>query len=45
MTSFSNLNKIYAKNKLSRCATTVLLVLYYPYRKMSNANNANAEAK
>ena len=45
MASFSNLSKIYAKDKLSRCATTVLLVFCYLYRKRSNIINVNAEAK
>ena len=44
MASFSNLSKTYAKDKLSKCATTVLLVCYL-YHKMSYANNVNAEAK
>ena len=38
---FSNL----CKNKLSQCAATVLLVCCYLYRKRSNTNNVNAEAK
>ena len=45
MASFTNLSKTYAKDKLSRCATTVLLVCCYLYRKRSYANNVNAEAK
>ena len=45
MASFSNLSKIYAKDKLSKCATTVLLVCCYLYRKKSTVNNINAEAK
>ena len=45
MASFSNLSKTYAKDKLSKCATTVLLVCCYLYRKRSNTNNVNAEAK
>ena len=45
MGSFSNLSKTYAKHKLSKCATTVLLVYCYLYRKRSNVNNVNAEAK
>ena len=45
MTSFSNLSKTYAKDKLSKCATTVLLVCCYLYRKHSKVINVNAEAK
>ena len=45
MTSFSNLNKTYAKDKLSRCATKVLLVYCYLYRKLNKVINVNAEAK
>ena len=45
MASFSNLSKTYAKDKLSKCATTVLLMCCYLYRKRSNAINVNAEAK
>ena len=45
MTSFSNLSKTYAKDKLSKCATTVLLVCCYLYRKRSKVINVNAEAK
>jgi len=45
MTSFSNLSKTYAKDKLSKCVTTVLLVCCYLYRKRSNTINVNAEAK
>ena len=45
MASFSNPSKIYAKDKLSKCATTVLLVYCYLYRKRSNTINVNAEAK
>ena len=45
MASFSNLNKTYAKDKLSKCATTVLLVCCYLYRKRNNSINVNAEAK
>ena len=33
------------KDKLSKCATTVLLVCCYLYRKRSNVINVNAEAK
>ena len=45
MASFSNLSKTYAKDKLSKCATMVLLMCCYLYRKRSNAINVNAEAK
>ena len=45
MASFSNLSKTNAKDKLSRCATTVLLVYCYLYRKTSNVINVNAEVK
>ena len=45
MASFSTLSKTYAKDKLSKCATTVLLVYCYLYRKRSNVINVNAEAK
>ena len=45
MAPFSNLSKNYAKDKLSKCATTVLLVYCYLYRKRSNIINVNAEAK
>ena len=45
MASFSNLSKTYAKDKLSKCATTVLLMCCYLYRKRSNIINLNAEAK
>ena len=45
MASFSILRKTYAKDKLSKRATTVLLVCCYLYRKKSYANNVNAEAK
>ena len=45
MASFSNPSKTYAIDKLSRCATTVLLVCCYLYRKRSNTNNVKAEAK
>ena len=33
------------KDKLSKCATTVLLVYCYLYHKRSYANNVNVEAK
>ena len=45
MVSFSILSKTYVKHKLSKCATTVLLVCCYLYRKMSNTINVNTEAK
>ena len=45
MASFSNLSKTYAKDKLFKCATMILLVCCYLYRKRSNAINVNAEAK
>ena len=45
MASFSSLSKTYAKDKLSKCATTVLLMCCYLYRKRSNTINVNAEAK
>ena len=45
MASFSNPSKIYAKDKLSKYATMVLLVYYYLYRKRSNVINVNTEAK
>ena len=45
MASFSNLSKTYVKDKLSKCATTILLVCCYLYRKRSKAININAEAK
>ena len=45
MVSFSNLSKTYAKDKLSKCATMVLLVCCYLYRKRSNTINVNVEAK
>ena len=45
MASFSILSKTYAKDKLSKCATTVLLVCCYLYRKCSKVINVNAEAK
>ena len=45
MAFFSNPSKTYAKDKLSKCATTVLLVYCYLYRKRSNVINVNAEAK
>ena len=45
MASFFNLSKIYAKDKLFKCATMVLLVCCYLYRKRSNTITVNAEAK
>ena len=45
MVSFSNLIKTYAKDKLYKCETTVLLVCYYLYRKRSKTININAEVK
>ena len=45
MASFSTLSKTYAKDKLSKCATMVLLVCFYLYCKRSNTINVNAEAK
>ena len=45
MASFSNLSETYAKDKLSKCATRVLLVYYYLYRNRSNVINVNVEAK
>ena len=45
MASFSTSSKTYAKDNLSRCATTVLLVCCYLYRKRSKVINVNAEAK
>ena len=45
MASFSNPSKTYAGDKLSKCATTVLLVCCYLYRKRSNTINVNTKAK
>ena len=45
MASFSTLSKTYAKDKLSKCATTVLLMCCYLYRKRSNVINVDVEAK
>ena len=45
MASFSILSKTYAKDKLSKCATTVLLVSCYLYHKRSKVINVNMEAK
>ena len=44
MASFSTSSKTYAKDNLSRCATTVLLMCCYLYRK-KNTINVNAEVK
>ena len=45
MASYSTLSKTYAKNKLSKCATMILLVCCYLYRKCSKVINVNVEAK
>ena len=45
MASFSNLSKTYAKDKLSKSATTILLVYSYLYRKRIKVNNVNVKAK
>ena len=45
MASFSILSRTYAKDKLSKCGTTILLMCCYLYRKRSNTNNVNAEVK
>ena len=45
MASFSTLSKTYGKNKLSKCATTVLLMCCYLYRKRSNTNNLMRKLK
>ena len=45
MAYFSNLSKTYAKDKLSKSATMVLLVCCYLYRKRSNTINVNTELK
>ena len=45
MASFTNLSKTYAKDKLSKCATMVLLVCCYLSHKRSNTINVNAEVK
>ena len=45
MASFANLSKTYAKDKLSKCATMILLMCCYLYRKRSNVINVNAEVK
>ena len=45
MTSFSNSSKTYAIDKLSNCATMILLMCCYLHRKCSKVINVNAEAK
>ena len=45
MASFSNPSKIYAIDKLYKCATTIMLVCCYLHHKRSHASNVNAEAK
>ena len=45
MASFSTLSKTYAKDKISKCATTTLLMCCYLYRKRSNVINVNLEVK
>ena len=45
MAYFSNFSKTYAKDKLSKCVITVLLMCCYLYRKRSKVINVNAEAK
>jgi hypothetical protein len=45
MASFSNPSKTYAKDKLSKYETMVLLVYCYLYRKRNNTINVNAEVK
>ena len=45
MASNSIFSKTYAKDKLSKCATTVLLMCCYLYCKRSNIINVNVEAK
>ena len=45
MAYFSTPSKTYAKDKLSKCATMVLLVCCYLYRKRNNSINVNVEAK
>ena len=44
MASFSNPSKTYVKDKLSKSATTILLVCCYLYRNDNNMINVNAEA-
>ena len=45
MASFSNPSKTDAIDKLSKCATTILLMCCYLYRNRSNVINVSAEAK
>ena len=45
MASFFNLSKTYIKDKLSKSATTVLLMCCYLYRNRSNVFDISAEAK
>ena len=45
MASSSNPSKSYVIDKLFKCATIVLLVCCYLYRKSSNTINVNAKAK
>ena len=45
MASFTIPSKTYAIDKLSRCATMVLLMCCYLYLKRSKVINVNAEAK
>ena len=45
MASFANSSKTYVIDKLSKYATTVLLVCCYLYSKTSNVININAEGK
>ena len=45
MASFSNPSKTDVIDKLSKCATMILLKCCYLYRKRSNTINVNAEAK
>ena len=45
MASFSKPSKTYAIDKLSKCATMILLLYCYLYRKRSNTINVNTEAK
>ena len=45
MASFSTTSKTYAKDKLSKYATMVLLVCFYLYHKRSNTINVNVEPK
>ena len=45
MASLFTSSKTYAKDNLSRCVNTVLLVCCYLYHKCSKVINVNAEAK